>query len=111
MSTRDDASLTAKERAALASLEAVAAAEDPQLASRLRGSRGLRLFTRMPAMPAWVRSTWWGIPALVVGLALVILSISVSLVLGVAGAVLAVAGLWLVIGMVDRRWLKRGKPN
>jgi hypothetical protein len=93
MSTRDDASLTAK------------------LASRLRGSRGLRLFPRRPAMPAWVRSTWWGIPALVVGLALVILSISVSLVLGVAGAVLAAAGLWLVIRMVDRRWLRRGQPT
>ena len=65
----------------------------------------------MPAMPAWVRSTWWGVPALVVGLALVILSISVSLALGVAGAVLAAAGLWLVIGMVDRRWRKRGKPT
>ena len=89
----------------------MAAAEDPQLASRLRGSHGLRQFTRMPAMPAWVRSTWWGVPALVVGLALVILSISVSLALGVAGAVLAAAGLWLVIGMVDRRWRKRGKPT
>ena len=72
MSTRDDASLTAKERAALASLEAMAAAEDPQLASRLRGSRRLRLFTGMPAIPSWLRSTWWGVPALVVGLVLII---------------------------------------
>ena|SRR6516225_9189520 len=111
MSTRDDASLTAKERAALASLEATAAAEDPQLASRLRGSRGLRLFTRLPSVPAWLRSTWWGVPALVVGLALMILSLSVSVALGIAGAVLAAAGLWLVVGMVKRRWLTRSKST
>src|ERR1700760_3911297 len=102
MSTRDDASLTAKERAALASLEAMAAAEDPQLASRLRGSRGLGLFTRLPAIPAWLRSTWWGVPALVVGLALMILSLSVGVALGVVGAILAAAGLIMVTGMVHR---------
>ena len=111
MSTRDDASLTAKERAALASLEAMAAAEDPLLASRLRGSRGLRLFTRLPSVPAWLRSTWWGDPALVVGLALMILSLSVSVALGIAGAVLAAAGLWLVVGMVNRRWLTGSKST
>jgi hypothetical protein len=111
MSTRDDASLTAKERAALASLEAMAAAEDPQLASRLRGSRRLRLFTGMPAIPSWLRSTWWGVPALVVGLALIVLSLSVSVVLGVIGGVLAAAGLWLVIGMVDRRWISGRKTT
>jgi hypothetical protein len=111
MSTRDDASLTAKERAALANLEAMAAAEDPQLATRLRGSRRLRLFTRLPAIPAWLRSAWWGIPALVVGLALVILSLSVNFVLGLAGAVLAAAGLWLVAKMVDRRWISGRKTT
>jgi hypothetical protein len=111
MSTRDDASLTAKERAALASLEAMAAAEDPQLASRLRGSRGLRLFTRLPAIPTWLRSAWWGVPALVVGLILVILSLSLSVVLGCVGAVLAAAGLWMVVGMVDRRWISGRKAR
>jgi hypothetical protein len=107
MSTRDDASLTAKERAALASLEATAAAEDPQLASRLRGSSRLRLLTRLPAVPSWVRSSWWGIPALVLGLVLVVLSLSVGLPLGLVGAGLAGAGLWLVVGIVDRRWIRR----
>jgi len=106
MSTRDDPSLTAKERAALASLEATAAAEDPQLASRLRGSRRLRLFTRMPAIPTWLRSMWWGVPVLAVGLALVILSLSVNLVLGFVGVALAGAGLWMVVRIVDRRWIK-----
>jgi hypothetical protein len=111
MSTRDDASLSAKERAALASLEAMAASEDPQLANRLRGSRRFRLFTRMPAIPVWLRSAWWGIPALVVGLALVILSLSISVVLGVVGAVLAAAGLVLVVKMVDRRWVSGRKTT
>jgi hypothetical protein len=109
MSTRDDASLTAKERAALASLEAMAAAEDPQLASRLRGSRRLRLFTQLPAIPTWLRSTWWGVPALVVGLALVVLSLSVSVVLGIFGAALAGVGLWMVVGIVDKRWVSGRK--
>jgi hypothetical protein len=110
MSTRDDASLTAKERAALASLEATAAAEDPQLASRLRGSRRLHLFPGLPAIPSWLRSAWWGVPALAVGLALVILSLSVSVLLGFVGAVLAAAGLWLLVKMVDRRWIS-GRKN
>jgi hypothetical protein len=111
MSTRDDPSLTAKERAALASLEAMAAAEDPQLASRLRGSRRLRVFTRLPAIPAWLRSTWWGVPALVVGLALIVLSLSVSVVLGLVGVALAAAGLWMVIQVVDRRWISGRKTE
>jgi hypothetical protein len=111
MSTRDDASLTAKERAALASLEATAAAEDPQLASRLRGSRGLHVFTRVPAVPAWLRSSWWGVPLLVVGLALVVLSLSVSVVLGCFGAVLAAAGLWVVVRVADRRWIRGRKAT
>ena len=42
MSTRDAASLTVGERAALTSLEAMAVAEDPQLARQLRGSSRLR---------------------------------------------------------------------
>ena len=111
MSTRDDASLTAKERAALASLEAVAAAEDPQLASRLRGSRRLHVFARMPAIPTWLRSTWWGVPALVVGLVLVVLSLSVSVVLGIVGLVLAGAGLGMVVRIVDRRWISGRKTT
>ena len=43
MSARDDASLTDRERAAFAGLEATAAAEDPRLASRLKGSSRLRV--------------------------------------------------------------------
>jgi hypothetical protein len=111
MGTRDDASLTAKERAALASLEAVAAAEDPQLASRLRGSSRWHWLTRLPAIPVWVRSSWWGVPALVIGLALIVLSLGVGLALGLLGAAMAAAGLWLVVGLIDRRWIRRRTPD
>jgi hypothetical protein len=89
----------------------MAAAEDPQLASRLRGSRRLRLFTRLPAIPTWLRSPWWGVPALVVGLALVVLSLSVSVVLGIFGAALAGTGLWMVVRFIDRRWIHGRKAT
>jgi hypothetical protein len=46
-----------------------------------------------------------------VGLALVILSLSVSVVLGFVGAVLAAAGLLLVVKMVDRRWISGRKTT
>ena len=52
MSARDDASLTDRERAALAGLEATAAAEDPRLASRLKGSSRLRVTTHFPSDPS-----------------------------------------------------------
>lgn len=110
MSTRDDASLTARERAALASLEATAAAEDPQLASRLRGSGPLRFLTHLPAIPDSLRSSWWGAPAALVGLALMVLSMSIGLLVGVVGAVVATGGLGLVAGMVERHWLSGGPP-
>ena len=93
MSTRDDASLNARERAALASLEAQAAAEDPQLARRLRGSNRFRLVTTLPRVPAWLWQSWWGAPVAVVGLALMVLGLSTGLVVGLVGAVMATAGL------------------
>src|ERR1700733_6465860 len=98
MSTRDDASLTARERAALASLEAMAAAEDPQLARRLRGSSRLRWLPELPPIPAWSRHSWWGGPVALVGLIMMVLSVSSGLWLGIAGAVLTTAGLRVLVG-------------
>ena len=46
-----------------------------------------------------------------IGLALVILGLSVSVVLGFVGVVLAAAGLWLVVKMVDRRWISVRKTT
>jgi hypothetical protein len=112
MSTRDEARLTAQERAAFAGLEAAAAADDPQLAKRLRGSNGiwvrsvLTRGSRWAAM-AWQRLVhlgWWGIPVALVGLLLVVVSMSVGLPLGLAGALIATLGLYLVARAVrDRR--------
>ncbi|MGH3494616.1 MAG: DUF3040 domain-containing protein [Acidimicrobiales bacterium] len=114
MSTRDDASLTAQERAALARLEAMAAADDPQLAARLKGPMfRLRLVAHRPEVPAWLRSPWlrnrwWGAPAAVAGLVMTLWGLSTTWVLGVVGALTAAFGLWLLAGVVERRWVHPG---
>jgi hypothetical protein len=111
MSTRDDASLTARERAALASLEAMAAAEDPQLARRLRGSSRLGWLPALPPMPAWCRRSWWGGPVALLGLVVMVLSVSAGLWLGIAGAALTTAGLRMLIGAIELRWVSGGPPD
>jgi hypothetical protein len=105
MGTRDDASLTAQERAALAHLEAAAAADDPQLAAWLRGPGGLRLLKLLPKVPAWIRNRWWGGPIVVLGLALIVLSMSAGWLVGLVGAVMATVGLWLLAEAIRLRWL------
>ena len=120
MSTRDDARLTAQERAALSNLEALAAADDPQLAARLRGpsrwrlvvqvSRALGWVAGLPGLQGWVRrlpgvqSLWVAVPAVIVGLALTVVSVSVGLAVGVIGAGISAAGLWSVVTAAERRW-------
>jgi Protein of unknown function (DUF3040) len=107
MSTRDEASLTDRERAALASLESVAAAEDPQLAKRLGGASRLRLIAHVPRIPAWLHSRWWAVPLLVLGLVLVVVGISTTVVLSVIGAILAAGGLWIAAMVAERRLVNR----
>ena len=104
MSARDDASLTDRERTALAGLEARAAAEDPHLASRLMGSSRLAASTHSLRIPAWLRGGWWAGPLIAVGLVLVVVSLSAVWMLGVVGAAIAACGLWLVTGAVGRHW-------
>jgi Protein of unknown function (DUF3040) len=104
-----DVSLNAEERAALASIEAKAAAEDPQLAALLKGSgRGwLRsVLPRLAAVAAakWrylMAHSWLGFPITLVGLALVVAGMSGGLVVGLIGAVLAAAGLRMGLQAVD----------
>ena len=111
MSTRDDARLTAQERAAFAGLEAAAAADDPQLAKRLRGSNGIwirSVLTRISRIAAagshrLLNLGWWGIPIALVGLVLVVVSMSVGFALGVAGALIATFGLYLVARAIRER--------
>jgi hypothetical protein len=104
MSTRDDARLTAQERAALSNLEALATADDPQLAARLRGPTRWSPLVRLPTLPAWVRSIWIAVPAMLVGLALTVASLSIGLAVGVIGAGVAAAGLWSVVTTAERRF-------
>ena len=105
MGTRDDASLSAQERAALAHLEAAAAADDPQLAAWLRGPGRLHLLASLPKLPAWMRNRWWGGPIALLGLVLVVLSMSTGWILGIFGAGLATVGLWLLVEAVRLRWI------
>jgi hypothetical protein len=102
MSTRDETSLTARERAALASLEATAAAEDPQLASRLRGASPFRWASYLPPIPSWLWSSWWGVPVVLVGLMLIVVSLSAGLALGVAGALVVTGGVRMLVGAIER---------
>jgi len=115
MGTRDEARLTAQERAALSSLEALATADDPQLAARLRGPGRwrvavhldrLRPLSRWARVPAWAISLWFAVPAVVLGLALAVLSMSVGWGLGACGALLAAGGL----GSLVRDTVRRLRP-
>ena len=117
MSTRDDARLTAEERAALSNLEATAMADDPQLAARLRGPRRwhpldaaarLQAITRWARIPAWAYEPWFCLPAVVVGLALAVLSLAVGWWLGVLGAVVAAWGITLFLRFAARQMAAGG---
>ena len=112
MSTRDDARLTAQERAALSSLEALAAADDPQFAARLRGPgrwngalrrAGMKGLSAWALMPAWLGGLRVAVPAVVVGLALVVAGLSLGWGVGVLGALLSTGGLVPVVREAGRR--------
>lgn len=101
MGTRDEARLTAEERTAFASLEAAAAAADPQLSAQLRGRADLPL-SRVAAGAAravgrWWRSTlgraWLAAVLVPLGLFVAVAGLTAGLAVGVAGAVLAAVGL------------------
>jgi hypothetical protein len=100
MSTRDEATLSAAERAALAGLESKAEADDPRLAAQLRGGGRVRPSLQVP--PGLIRAsqTWAGPVVVVAGLAMMILSLSSSVGLALTGAVLLVAGLLMTAGLV-----------
>lgn len=110
--------LSAQERAALAQLEARAAADDPRLADHLRGA-ARRGGGRHELAAAAVLATrlWrrlhppvWGPVLLVAGLALAVLGLSTTLAVGVLGVALTTAGLALVVEALAgraRRWAVR----
>jgi hypothetical protein len=91
MSSRDGPSLSDRERAILDSLAAKAAADDPSLAAALGGHRHLPSIG-LPALPLPLRHWSVGLVVALAGLVIVVVSLSSSVALGVAGAVLAFAG-------------------
>ena len=94
-----DARLNAAERAAFADLEAAAAAADPALASRLRGTRTGPAFgsARVQLLRAWLlllmRARRFGVPLIALGLLVIVLGLSRGLVLSLAGVALLALGL------------------
>jgi hypothetical protein len=113
MGTRDDARLTAQERVALAGLESAAVADDPQLAARLKGSnaiwiRSVLLRPSVFLVGKWrwlLHHGWWGVPIVVAGLVIVVVSMSTGFAWGVAGALTAAVGLRLVAEAVEDHWM------
>jgi hypothetical protein len=106
-----DARLSAAERAALANIEAAAAAEDPHLAARLKGTASSRFKTLPPLVVSYLvgrwhtvlRLRWWGIPTAVVGFVLMVLGISTSGAVSLAGALICAIGLRVLAQMVEDR--------
>lgn len=111
MSPQDDASLTASERATFAGLEANAAAEDPVLASHLRGSSHHPVIAHMGRIRMAARSGWWGSPLTLIGLVLVALSLSTTWAIGVVGSLITMGGLYLIAASVARRRAKPGSAG
>ena len=114
-----DARLSAAERAALADLEAAAAAHDPALASRLRGSTAVRAKPLLIAVKRQTRRAWtlllglrwsWA-PLTVLGLFLIALGLSSGLAFSLVGIVVAAAGLRVLAEIVDERFVHGGRPT
>ena len=113
-----DARLSAAERAALADLEAAAAASDPGLAALLRGgtARRIRADLRLArsslskVAAIIMRARWWGGPITLAGLFLMVLGLSSGIWLSMAGALVATLGLGVLARMVEIR-LNRREPD
>lgn len=106
-----DARLNAAERAALADLEAAAAAADPSLAARLRGGGVAGPLVYLRAVPVWLAGTWtvvlgigwWSVPLCVAGTLLMLVGLSAGLAISFAGAVVTTVGLGVVAEKAGRR--------
>jgi hypothetical protein len=114
-----DARLSPQERAALASLEAAAAADDPEFAARLRGSSIFRFKTVAPRLAALGVGQWralmrhgiWGVPLTVIGFVFMVLGLSVGAWLAVGGALLAAVGLRLLAQFITAFLERRRQPE
>ena len=108
-----DARLNAAERAALADLEAAAAASDPGFASRLRGSRSGPVFgsARVQLVRGWLllmmNARRLGAPLALLGLMLIVVGLSAGLVVSLLGVLLLSLGLRVATESLARLWAKR----
>ena len=109
-----DARLSAAERAALADLEAAAAAHDPSLADRLRGGNApgvapILAHIRAAMTRVWSaleRARWCAAPLILIGFAMMVLGLGSAIALSVVGAVVTALGLRLLADIVDERFLR-----
>jgi hypothetical protein len=95
---QDDVSLSEQERKTLASLEARAENDDPDLAIRLRGAQRRQWAARVRRA-----SVWLGPVLIVVGIALMLTTVAVSSWAAGVGALVSGTGLWLVVDWFRRR--------
>jgi len=110
-----DSRLSAEEQAALAHLEAAAAADDPHLDARLRGSAAARIGSLTSKAEGLLGTTarfvgllgWWGIPLVIAGLAMIVLAVPTTVWIAVPGALLCVSGIAALVAMVERRLSRR----
>ncbi len=98
---QDDVSLSEQERRTLASLEARAENDDPDLAVRLRGAQRRQWAARIRKAAVWLAPT-----LVVAGIVLMLVTIAVSPWASAVGALLVGLGLWLAVDWVRRRVAK-----
>jgi hypothetical protein len=96
---QDDVSLSEQERRTLASLEARAENDDPDLAVRLRGAQRRQWVARLRRA-----SVWLGPVLVVVGIAVMLTTVAVSPWAAGAGALVSGTGLWMLVDWLRRRW-------
>lgn len=93
MSTRDDATLSAEERAAFARIEAQAIADDPSLGASLLFRFEHKVRAVLAAFGQRAHRSWAGAALIVVGVGLVVVGLVTTVVaLSVVGVAAVVAG-------------------
>jgi hypothetical protein len=103
---QDDVSLSEQERKTLASLEARAENDDPDLAVRLRGAQ-----RRQWAAKVRRASIWLGPVLVVVGIAVMLTTVSVSPWAAAVGALVSGTGLWMIVDWSRRRWAAKHREK
>ena len=101
MST-NNTSLTAKEQAALAGLEARAASDDPRLSAHLRGRNRWEMAAQARLALERVNTRLVAVVGLVLGLVLVVAGLAVSLIVSIVGLAVMTVGLAAMVRTIER---------